>query len=119
MPKVRRCWPQLAMAESTSTFSSLPCARHMPESHATAAGRRVCGRAPAFSFRIAPLSLVPGAPWLPPRLRKLYWRLGAAGWEEISLLRRIELEGLFGPAQGERFGGVVKSWVCVRAPGAV
>jgi len=82
-------------------------------------GRGWFVQTPAYSFPIEPHSLLPGAHWLPPRLRKLYWRLGAAGWEEISLLRRAELEGLFGPAQGERFGGVVKSWVCVRAPGAV
>jgi len=45
--------------------------------------------------------------------------LGAAGeWEEISLLRRTEMEALFGPAEAERAGPFVKSWVCVRAPGA-
>jgi hypothetical protein len=53
-------------------------------------------------------------------MRRPYWRLGAAGeWEEISLLRRREMERLFGaPTLGERLGPVVKSWVCVRAPGA-
>ena len=53
------------------------------------------------------------------RLRERYWRLGAAGgWEEISLLRRAEIEELFGPALAERSGPLVKSWVCVRAPRA-
>jgi SAM-dependent methyltransferase len=71
---------------------------------------------PALSFPIEPHSLLPGAHWLPPRLRKPYWRLGAAGsWEEIPLLSRRELEALFGPALPERVGPFVKSWVCVRA----
>jgi SAM-dependent methyltransferase len=70
---------------------------------------------PAFSFPIEPHALLPAAHWLPPRLRQRYWRLGAAGaWEDISLLRRRELEALFGPALPERFAGLVKSWVCVR-----
>jgi SAM-dependent methyltransferase len=80
-------------------------------------GRGWFVQTPAFSFPIEPHSLLPAAHWLPPRLRRLYWRLGAAGWEEIALLRRAELEELFGPAQAERFGPFVKSWVCVHAPG--
>ncbi|HWX52120.1 MAG TPA: hypothetical protein VNY34_02430, partial [Solirubrobacteraceae bacterium] len=69
---------------------------------------------PAFSFPIEPHSLLPAAHWLPVGLRRRYWRLGAAaGWEEISLLRRAELEALFGPARAERFAGLAKSWVCV------
>ena len=48
-------------------------------------------------------------------LRRRYWRLGATGaWEDISLLRRGEMEALFGPARAERFAGLAKSWVCVR-----
>jgi SAM-dependent methyltransferase len=78
-------------------------------------GRGWFVQTPAFSFPIEPHSLLPGAHWLPPRMRKLYWRLGVAGgWEEISLLRRAEIEELFGPALPERLGGLVKSWVCVR-----
>lgn len=72
---------------------------------------------PAFSFPIEPHSLLPGAHWLPARVRQVYWRLGAASsWEDIALLRRSELEALFGPAQPERFGPLVKSWVCVHPP---
>jgi SAM-dependent methyltransferase len=80
-------------------------------------GRGWFVQTPAFSFPIEPHSLLPGAHWLPVRLRRRYWRLGAAGgWEEISLLGRAEMESLFGPAQAERIGGLVKSWVCVSPP---
>lgn len=72
---------------------------------------------PAYSFPIEPHSLLPGAQWLPPRYRKRYWRLGATGgWEAIELLRRAEVEALFGPARAERLGPLVKSWVCVSPP---
>jgi SAM-dependent methyltransferase len=80
-------------------------------------GRGWLVQTPAFSFPVEPHALLPFAHWLPVALRKRYWRLGAAGaWEEISLLRRGELERLFGPALGERAGPLVKSWVCVRPP---
>ena len=80
-------------------------------------GRGWYVQTPAYAFPIEPHSLLPGAHWLPARLRRPYWRLGAAGeWQEISLLRRAELERLFGPALPERFGPLVKSWVSVRAP---
>jgi SAM-dependent methyltransferase len=79
-------------------------------------GRGWLVQTPSSSFPIEPHSLLPGAHWLPPRLRKPYWRLGAAGaWEDISLLSRGELEALFGPALPERLGPLVKSWVCVRS----
>jgi SAM-dependent methyltransferase len=78
-------------------------------------GRGWLVQTPALSFPIEPHSLLPGAHWLPARLRKPYWALGAAGsWEEIPLLSRRELEALFGPALPERVGPLVKSWVCVR-----
>ena len=81
-------------------------------------GRGWFVQSPAFSFPIEPHSLLPGAHWLSTPLRRRYWRLGAAaGWEEISLLRRGEMEALFGPARAERFGPLVKSWVCVSPPG--
>jgi SAM-dependent methyltransferase len=80
-------------------------------------GRGWLVQTPAVSFPIEPHSLLPAAHWLPARLRRPYWRLGATGgWEAISLLSRAELESLFGPAQAERVGPLVKSWVCVRAP---
>ena len=71
---------------------------------------------PAFSFPIEPHALLPFAHWLPPALRRPYWRLGATGaWEDIALLHRAELAELFGePILAERFGGLVKSWIAVR-----
>lgn len=103
-----------------SVIEHVPCARRA----AFAAELRRVGRgwfvqSPAWSFPLEPHSLLPGAHWLPVGLRRAYWHLGAAGnWEEISLLRRREIEALFGPAQPERWGPLVKSWVCVRAPGS-
>jgi SAM-dependent methyltransferase len=80
-------------------------------------GRGWLVQTPALSFPIEPHSLLPFAHWLPPRLRRPYWRLGVAGsWEDISLLSRRELEALFGPALPERAGPLVKSWVCVTRP---
>jgi SAM-dependent methyltransferase len=70
---------------------------------------------PAFSFPIEPHALLPFAHWLPPALRRPYWRLGAGGeWEEIHLLRRAEMAALFGKPRAERIGPVVKSWVSIR-----
>ncbi len=67
---------------------------------------------------VEPHALLPFAHWLPPRLRRPYWRLGAAGgWEEIPLLRRAELEALFGPARpsarpaGEELGTCVAPYL--------
>jgi len=78
-------------------------------------GRGWLVQTPAYSFPIEPHSLLPGAHWLPLRLRRRYWRFGATGgWEQIELLRRKELQALFGPARAERLGPLAKSWVCVR-----
>jgi SAM-dependent methyltransferase len=105
---------------SSSVIEHVPSARRA----AFAAEVRRVGRGwfvqtPALSFPIEPHSLLPGAHWLPTGLRRLYWRLGAAGeWEDISLLSRRELETLFGPARAERIGPLVKSWVCVHGPSA-
>jgi SAM-dependent methyltransferase len=82
-------------------------------------GRGWFVQTPAWSFPIEPHALLPFAHWLPPAARRPYWRLGAAGsWEDIRLLRRRELEWLFGePILAERFGGVVKSWIALRPVG--
>jgi SAM-dependent methyltransferase len=81
-------------------------------------GRGWFVQSPAYSFPIEPHSLLPFAHWLPVALRRHYWRLGAAGsWEEVALLRRGEMESLFGAARAERFGPLVKSWVCVSRSG--
>ena len=70
---------------------------------------------PAFSFPIEPHALLPFAHWLPPVLRRPYWRVGVAGgWEDIHLLRRREMAALFGEPRAERVGPLVKSWVSVR-----
>ncbi len=80
-------------------------------------GRGWFVQSPARSFPIEPHALLPGAHWLPPRARRVYWRVGAAGsWEDIALLSRAEMEALFGPALAERMGPLVKSWVCVSPP---
>lgn len=74
---------------------------------------------PAWSFPIEPHALLPFAHWLPRRLRRPYWRLGAAGaWEDIALLRRGELAALLPGSQivAERFGPLAKSWIAVRRP---
>lgn len=112
---------------SDNEFDLVYCSsviEHVPPSRRASFASEVrrVGRAwflqtPARSFPIEPHSLLPGAHWLPPRLRRAYWRLGATGaWENISLLSRRELEGLFGPASPERLGPFVKSWVCIRPP---
>jgi SAM-dependent methyltransferase len=78
-------------------------------------GRGWYVQTPAVSFPVEPHSLLPGAHWLGARLRRPYWRLGAAGhWEDVRLLRRAELEALFGPAIPERFGPFTKSWIAAR-----
>jgi len=70
---------------------------------------------PAYSFPIEPHALLPAAHWLPPALRRPYWRLGVAGdWEDIALLRRAEMSALFGEPVPERVGPLVKSWVSIR-----
>ena len=94
-----------------------PAQRAAFAAEAQRVGRAWFVQTPARSFPIEPHALLPFAHWLPAGLRRRYWRLGVAGdWEEIALLRRAEMEALFGPALPERFGPLVKSWVCVRAP---
>jgi SAM-dependent methyltransferase len=109
---------QFDLVYCSSVIEHVPPARRA----AFAAEVRRVGRgwfvqSPAYSFPIEPHALLPFAHWLPVALRRRYWRLGAAGtWEEVALLRRSEMEGLFGPARAERFGPLVKSWVCVSPP---
>jgi SAM-dependent methyltransferase len=102
----------------SSVIEHVPPARRQAfASEIRRVGRGWFVQTPAFSFPIEPHSLLPAAHWLPTVLRKPYWQLGAAGgWEEIALLRRREIEDLFGPALPERLGPLVKSWVCVRPP---
>jgi SAM-dependent methyltransferase len=70
---------------------------------------------PAFSFPIEPHALLPFAHWLPPSVRRAYWRLGVAGeWEQIELLRRAQMSELFGAPVAERVGPLVKSWISVQ-----
>jgi SAM-dependent methyltransferase len=117
----------LGLAFEDDEFDLVYCSsviEHVPpESRAAFAaeirrvGRGWMVQTPAFSFPIEPHSLLPGAHWLPPRLRRHYWRLGAAReWEDIPLLRRAEMQSLFGHALPERFGPLTKSWVCVSPP---
>jgi SAM-dependent methyltransferase len=83
-------------------------------------GRGWFVQTPAWSFPIEPHALLPFAHWLPEAVRRPYWRLGAVGpWEDIALLRRSEVAALFGePVHAERVGGLVKSWIALRAVGA-
>jgi SAM-dependent methyltransferase len=80
-------------------------------------GRGWFVQTPAWSFPIEPHALLPFAHWLPPTLRRPYWRLGAAGaWEDVALLRRGAVPVLWGaPVRPPRLGGVVKSWIALRA----
>ena len=81
-------------------------------------GRGWWVQTPAYSFPVEPHALLPAAHWLPPALRRPYWRLGVAGdWEDIRLLRRSELAALVpgGEIVAERAGPLVKSWTSVRA----
>jgi SAM-dependent methyltransferase len=80
-------------------------------------GRGLYVQTPARSFPVEPHSLLPFAHWLAPAIRKPYWRLGTQGfWEDISLLTRAELRGLFPAADvhAERLGPLAKSWVAIR-----
>ncbi|MDO9410516.1 class I SAM-dependent methyltransferase [Patulibacter sp.] len=97
---------------------------HIPPHHRQAfarellrVGRGVYVQTPAFSFPIEPHALLPVAHWLPPVVRRPYWRLGAQGhWEDVRLLRRAELAGLFPSAvvHAEALGLLTKSWMAVR-----
>ncbi len=85
-------------------------------------GRGWWVQTPALSFPVEPHALLPFAHWLPPAVRRPYWRLGVAGkWEDIALLRRAELAALLpsGVIVAERIGPLTKSWISVTPlPGA-
>jgi Methyltransferase domain len=105
------------LAYSSSVIEHIaPADRATFAAELTRVARGFYVQTPAYSFPIEPHALLPFAHWLPPRLRRPYWRLGAAGgWEDIALLRRAELRALFGePILAERFAGLTKSWVALR-----
>lgn len=84
-------------------------------------GRGLYVQTPARSFPIEPHALLPIAHWLPARVRRPYWRLGAQGpWEDIALLGPRELERLFGaPVLAERLGPLAKSWIAIAPVGSL
>jgi SAM-dependent methyltransferase len=84
-------------------------------------GRGLYVQTPAWSFPLEPHALLPFAHWLPPGVRRAYWRLGAQSeWEDVALLRRGEMERLFGvTVLGERLGPLTKSWVAVAPVGSL
>jgi SAM-dependent methyltransferase len=109
---------EFALVYCSSVIEHVPPAQRQAfASELRRVGRGWFVQTPAWSFPLEPHALLPFAHWLPARLRRHYWRLGAAGgWEQIELLRRSEMQALFGAALSERFGPLVKSWVCVHAP---
>jgi SAM-dependent methyltransferase len=107
------------LAYSNSVIEHIPVEHRAPfarELRRVARGWYV--QTPAFEFPIEPHALLPLAHWLPPTLRRRYWRLGATELDpdEIHLMRRGEIEELFGPAFPEPFGPFTKSWICLRVP---
>jgi SAM-dependent methyltransferase len=84
-------------------------------------GRGLYVQTPAYSFPIEPHALLPFAHWLPAGARRRYWRLGTQGvWEDIDLLRRGEVAGLFGaPVHAERVGPLTKSWIAIAPVGTL
>jgi hypothetical protein len=85
---------------------------------------------PNFWFPIEPHFLAPAWHWLPEGARVAILRRRGVGWagrcedpelarrivREIRLLRRPEIAALFpdGRIVGERFGGLVKSWIAIK-----
>ena len=109
------------LAYSSSLVEHLPPAdRHSFAAEVRRVARGWFVQTPAYSFPVEPHALLPFAHWLPPRVRRAYWRLGVAGeWEDVALLRRAEMAELFGePVLAERVLGMAKSWMSVRPVGA-
>jgi SAM-dependent methyltransferase len=106
------------LAYSSSLVEHLPpAARPVFAAEVRRVARGWYVQTPAFSFPLEPHALLPFAHWLPPTLRRPYWRLGVAGdWEDVALLHRAELAALFpgGTVHAERMLGLAKSWISVR-----
>jgi SAM-dependent methyltransferase len=101
---------------ASSVIEHVPPARRRAfAAEARRVGRGLYVQTPAYSFPLEPHSLLPFAHWLPVAVRRRYWRVGAQGaWEDIALLRRGELQELFGaPVHAERLGPLTKSWVAI------
>jgi hypothetical protein len=107
------------LAYSSSLIEHLPpAARPAFAAEVRRVARSWYVQTPAYGFPLEPHALLPAAHWLPPTLRRPYWRLGVAGdWEDIALLRRRDLAALFpgGTLHAERTLGLAKSWISVRA----
>jgi hypothetical protein len=85
---------------------------------------------PNYWFPVEPHFLVPGWQWMPTAARRALVRRFRCGWRgpcpdeasaertvrEVRLMKRRELQRLFPGATivGERFGGLVKSWIVHR-----
>jgi SAM-dependent methyltransferase len=109
---------EFEIAYSNSLIEHLPpAARPAFAAEVKRVARRWWVQTPAYSFPIEPHALLPFAHWLPPEVRRRVWRFGVAGeFEDIALLRRRELTGLFGePVDAERLGPLAKSWIAYRA----
>lgn len=104
------------LAYSSSVVEHVaPDKRHAFAQEIQRVGRGFYVQTPAWSFPVEPHALLPFAHWLPVALRRVYWHLGVAGdWEDISLLRKHEMQTLFGAVTAERVGPLAKSWVAVR-----
>jgi SAM-dependent methyltransferase len=101
---------------SSSVIEHVPPARRRAfADEVRRVGRGLYVQTPAYSFPVEPHSLLPLAHWLPAPARRRVWHLGVQGeWEDIPLLKRGEVAGLFGaPVHAERVLGLAKSWVAI------
>ncbi len=112
------CDDEFDIAYSNSVVEHLPPAQWAAyAAELQRVGSRWLVQTPNRAFPIEPHALLPAAHWLPPTLRRPYWRLGVAGdWEDVRLLRRAEMTRLFGEPIRERVGPLTKSWISVRRP---
>lgn len=101
---------------SSSVIEHVPRARRAAfAAELRRVGRGLYVQTPALTFPVEPHALLPFAHWLPPAVRRPYWRLGVQGaWEDIRLLRRRELAELFdATVHAERVGPLAKSWIAI------